>query len=90
MLQPDTIIDDTYKFNKSFGGSEEQLLIDHMDDVLNFCNNVYDQLIIPEILDLDEIDNNTGYRDHTDKHYQQVVDKIYWKLQNKLTIDKFT
>jgi hypothetical protein len=42
MLQPDTIIDDTYKFNKSFGGSEEQLLIDHMDDVLNFCNNVYD------------------------------------------------
>lgn len=83
------ILNDKYKYTKDFSGSEDQLLVDHMDDILNFCNNIYDALIIPEILNLDEIENNTGFRDHSNKNYQQIVDIIYNQLQNKLSIDKF-
>lgn len=83
------ILNDQYKYTKGFSGSEEQLLVDHMDDVLNFCNNVYDALIIPNVLDLDKIENNTGFRDHSNKKYQQIVNIIYNKLQDKLTVDKF-
>jgi hypothetical protein len=35
-------MDDKYKYTDSFGGSEEQLLIEHMEEVLDFCNSIYD------------------------------------------------
>lgn len=89
LKQSVTIMDDKYKYSDSFGGSEEQLLIEHMEEVLDFCNSIYDQLIIPDPLNLDSIENNTGFRDHQNKLYQEIVNIIYWKLQNKLSIDKF-